>query len=90
MWLYVPLLGMMEKQNLQGYLIPRADEYQSEYLPKSSQRLAWLTGFDGSAGFAIVLKQRAAIFTDGRYTLQIRDHQTDIIGCRNLLNDQKL
>ena len=69
----VSLRNMMEKQNLQGYLIPRADEYQSEYLPKSSQRLAWLTGFDGSAGFAIVLKQRAAIFTDGRYTLQIRD-----------------
>ena len=67
----VSLRNMMEKQNLQGYLIPRADEYQSEYLPKSSQRLAWLTGFDGSAGFAIVLKQRAAIFTDGRYTLQI-------------------
>ena len=63
----------MDEKNLQGYLIPRADEYQSEYLPKSSQRLAWLTGFDGSAGFAIVLKQRAAIFTDGRYTLQIRD-----------------
>ena len=69
----VSLRNMMEKQNLQGYLIPRADEYQSEYLPKSSQRLAWLTGFDGSAGFAIVLKQRAAIFPDGRYTLQIRD-----------------
>ena len=69
----VSLRNIMEKQNLQGYLIPRADEYQSEYLPKSSQRLAWLTGFDGSAGFAIVLKQRAAIFTDGRYTLQIRD-----------------
>ena len=69
----VSLRKMMEKQNLHGYLIPRADEYQSEYLPKSSQRLAWLTGFDGSAGFAIVLKQRAAIFTDGRYTLQIRD-----------------
>lgn len=67
------LRNIMEKQNLQGYLIPRSDEYQSEYLPKSSQRLAWLTGFDGSAGFAIVLKQRAAIFTDGRYTLQIRD-----------------
>ena len=67
------LRKMMDEQNLDGFLLPRADEYQSEYLPRSSQRLAWLTGFDGSAGFAIVLMRCAAIFTDGRYTLQIRD-----------------
>ena len=67
------LRKVMGEQNLDGFLLPRADEYQSEYLPRSSQRLAWLTGFDGSAGFAIVLAGCAAIFTDGRYTLQIRD-----------------
>ena len=67
------LRKVMDEQNLDGFLLPRADEYQSEYLPRSSQRLAWLTGFDGSAGFAIVLAGCAAIFTDGRYTLQIRD-----------------
>ena len=71
------LRKMMDEQNLDGFLLPRADEYQSEYLPRSSQRLAWLTGFDGSAGFAIVLMRCAAIFTDGRYTLQIRDQVSE-------------
>jgi Xaa-Pro aminopeptidase len=55
---------------LTGFLVPHGDEHQSEYPPPSSERLAWLTGFTGSAGFAIVLKDIAAIFVDGRYTLQ--------------------
>jgi Xaa-Pro aminopeptidase len=55
---------------LTGFLVPHGDEHQSEYPPPSSERLAWLTGFTGSAGFAIVLKDAAAIFVDGRYTLQ--------------------
>jgi Xaa-Pro aminopeptidase len=50
--------------------VPRTDEYQGEYVPDSAQRLAWLTGFTGSAGLAIVLKDQAAVFVDGRYTLQ--------------------
>lgn len=58
--------------SLNGFLLPRADEYQGEYLPKCSERLRWLTGFDGSAGFAIILLKSAAIFTDGRYKLQIQ------------------
>src|SRR3954464_14995323 len=58
--------------NLDGFLVPHADEHQSEYLPPSAERLHWLTGFSGSAGTAIVLRDQAAIFIDGRYTLQVR------------------
>ena len=58
---------------LSGFIVPRADEHQGEYVPKSAERLAWLTGFAGSAGTAIVLADRAAIFIDGRYVLQVRD-----------------
>ncbi|MEK9680211.1 MAG: aminopeptidase P family N-terminal domain-containing protein, partial [Rhodospirillaceae bacterium] len=55
---------------LDGFIIPLADEHQGEYVPKRAQRLTWLTGFTGSAGTAIVLNDKAAIFVDGRYTLQ--------------------
>ena len=54
-----------------GFIIPRADEQLGEYVPDASARLAWLTGFTGSAGLAIVLQDRAAVFSDGRYTLQL-------------------
>jgi Xaa-Pro aminopeptidase len=57
-------------QGLDGFIVPRADEHQGEYVPPRGQRLAWLTGFTGSAGLAIVLGDRAALFVDGRYTLQ--------------------
>jgi Xaa-Pro aminopeptidase len=57
-------------QGLDGFVVPRADEHQGEYVPPRGQRLAWLTGFTGSAGMAIVLRDRAAVFVDGRYTLQ--------------------
>jgi Xaa-Pro aminopeptidase len=57
-------------RSLDGFVVPRADEHQGEYVPPRGQRLAWLTGFAGSAGLAIVLRERAAIFVDGRYTLQ--------------------
>lgn len=60
------------RQNLDGFLVPRADAHQNEYVPKSAERLAWLTGFTGSAGFAVVLAQEAAIFVDGRYVIQVR------------------
>jgi Xaa-Pro aminopeptidase len=53
-----------------GFVVPRSDEHQGEYVPPRGQRLAWLTGFTGSAGVAIVLRDKAAIFVDGRYTLQ--------------------
>jgi Xaa-Pro aminopeptidase len=57
-------------RHLDGFIVPRADEHQGEYVPSCGQRLAWLTGFMGSAGLAIVLAGRAALFVDGRYTLQ--------------------
>ncbi|MEZ5648532.1 MAG: aminopeptidase P family protein [Alphaproteobacteria bacterium] len=60
------------EEGLSGFLIPHADEYQNEYLPPCNERLTWLTGFTGSAGFAVVLKNKAAVFTDGRYTLQVQ------------------
>ena len=63
----------LRQQDLGGFLIPLADEHQGEFIAKKSQRLAWLTGFGGSAGMAIVLADRAAIFVDGRYTLQVRE-----------------
>lgn len=58
---------------LQGFLVPRADAHQGEYVPPSEARLQWLTGFAGSAGMAVVLSDRAAIFVDGRYTIQVRE-----------------
>ena len=60
----------LTRRKLTGFVIPRADQQQNEYVPPSEERLAWLTGFTGSAGMAIVLTQQAAIFVDGRYTLQ--------------------
>ncbi|HSP25190.1 MAG TPA: aminopeptidase P family protein [Saliniramus sp.] len=57
-------------RGVDGFIVPRADEHQSEYVPPGAERLAWLTGFTGSAGTAIVLADKAALFTDGRYTLQ--------------------
>jgi len=58
---------------LTGFIVPRADAHQNEYVPPSEERLAWLTGFTGSAGLAIVLRTRGAIFVDGRYTVQARE-----------------
>ena len=66
----------LQEQGLQGFIIPRADEHLGEYVPASAERLAWLTGFTGSAGLAIVLPDKAAVFTDGRYVLQLAA-QTD-------------
>jgi Xaa-Pro aminopeptidase len=66
------LRHLLASHKLAGALIPRADEFQSEYVPPHAERLHWLTGFSGSAGFAIVLRDRAALFVDGRYTLQAR------------------
>lgn len=60
----------MEKNGLDGFVVPMSDEFNNEYVPAHSRRLEWLTGFTGSAGLAIVLKNKAAFFTDGRYTLQ--------------------
>ncbi len=66
------LRGELARRGLDGFVVPRADAHQGEDVPPHAQRLAWLTGFTGSAGLAIVLRERAAIFVDGRYTLQAR------------------
>ncbi|MDO9441420.1 MAG: aminopeptidase P family N-terminal domain-containing protein, partial [Beijerinckiaceae bacterium] len=58
------------RRDLTGFVIPRADQQQNEYVAPSEERLAWLTGFTGSAGLAIVLLHEAAVFVDGRYTIQ--------------------
>jgi Xaa-Pro aminopeptidase len=70
------LRARLAAEGLDGFLVPRADEHQGEYVPKAAERLAWLTGFTGSAGTCVVLMDAAAVFVDGRYTLQVRE-QTD-------------
>ncbi len=67
------LRGELARRGVHGFLVPRADEHQGEYVPPNAERLAWLTGFTGSAGLAAVLPERAAIFVDGRYTLQAKN-----------------
>jgi Xaa-Pro aminopeptidase len=64
------LRAELDRRGLAGFVVPRADEHQSEYVPKNAERLAWLTGFTGSAGIAIVLLDKAALVVDGRYTIQ--------------------
>ena len=66
----------LTRRGLHGFIVPRADEHLGEYVPAAAERLAWLTGFTGSAGLAVVLADKAAVFTDGRYVLQLAD-QTD-------------
>lgn len=66
----------LARRGLDAFLVPRSDQHQGEYVPPEDERLAWLTGFTGSAGMAVVTTHRAAIFTDGRYTIQVRQ-QTD-------------
>src|SRR6266542_2100141 len=63
----------LARRGLTGFIVPRADRHQNEYVPACAERVAWLTGFSGSAGVAVVLAERAALFVDGRYTLQVRD-----------------
>ncbi|HEX3485238.1 MAG TPA: M24B family metallopeptidase, partial [Micropepsaceae bacterium] len=75
-------------RGVDGFLIPRADEHQGEYVPKRAERLAWLTGFTGSAGLAVVLMEKAAVFVDGRYTLQVRNQtDTSLFETLDLMND---
>ena len=66
------LREQLKADRLDGFVVPLTDEHMSEYVGSYAQRLAWLTGFEGSAGTAVVLPQEAAIFVDGRYTLQVR------------------
>ena len=69
----------LARRGLDGFIVPRADAHQGEYVPPSDARLQWLTGFAGSAGVAVVLDEDAAIFVDGRYTIQVREQvDTDV------------
>ena len=70
---HLPLVReQLAAQGLDGFLVPHEDEHQNEYLPAANDRLAWLSGFTGSAGAGVVMKDRAAVFADGRYTVQVR------------------
>lgn len=70
------LRAVLAGEGLDGFIVPRADEHLGEYVPAAAERLSWLTGFTGSAGLAVVLPEKAAVFTDGRYVLQLAA-QTD-------------
>ncbi len=65
------LRGWLKQQSLDAIIIPHEDEFLGEYIPEHNERLHWLTGFTGSAGTAVVTQDKAAIFVDGRYTVQV-------------------
>ncbi len=71
------LRGQMQAEGVDGFLVPRADAYQGEYVADCDARLAWLTGFSGSAGFAAILADKAGVFVDGRYRSQVKS-QVDL------------
>src|SRR5688572_13209242 len=70
------LRAELARRKLDGFVVTTADQHQNEYVPPSEERLAWLTGFTGSLGAAVIFKDKAALFVDGRYTLQAKE-QTD-------------
>ena len=78
----------LSANGLDGFIVPRSDEHQGEYVAPRSERLKWLTGFSGSAGVAIVFHDRALIFVDGRYTLQVRDQaDLDVFSIESLIDN---
>ncbi|TCD15227.1 aminopeptidase P family protein [Oricola cellulosilytica] len=81
------LRSHMESEGLDAFLVPHSDEHQNEYLPARAERLAWLTGFTGSAGMAIVLRNSAHLFVDGRYTLQAAAQTDSDVFSRHSLID---
>ncbi len=81
------LRSEMEKHALDAWLVPHDDEYQNEYLPECAERLAWITGFTGSAGFAIIARESAVLFVDGRYTTQAaRQCDPDLLSVADLVS----
>lgn len=82
------LRAELRRRSLDGFVVPRADEHQGEYVPARAQRLGWLTGFTGSAGLAAVGMTAAAVFVDGRYTLQVRaEVDGTLYDYRHLIDD---
>ena len=67
----------MAQANYDALVVPRADEYLGEYIPLHKERLRWISGFTGSAGAALILRERAAMFVDGRYTVQVRQQVSE-------------
>jgi Xaa-Pro aminopeptidase len=82
------LRAELARRGLDGFAVPHADEHQGEYLPLRAERLAWLTGFTGSAGMALVLAERAAVFADGRYTLQVQSQVDGALFTHRHLTEQ--
>ena len=77
----------LKRRGLDGFVVPRADRQQNEYVPPCEERLAWLSGFAGSAGCAVVLTARAALFVDGRYSVQVRTQtDTDVFAIEHLVD----
>jgi Xaa-Pro aminopeptidase len=82
------LRNELKRRKLTGFLVPRQDEFQGEYVPAYAERLRWLTGFSGSWGLAILTLKKAAIFIDGRYTIQVRDQvDTKLITPQHLIDE---
>lgn len=82
------LRAELHHRGLHGCIVPRADEHLGEYVPAAAERLAWLSGFSGSAGLAAVLPDRAAIFTDGRYVLQLQAETDPALWQRRHITEQ--
>lgn len=82
------LRAALARLNLDAVVVPRADPHQTEYIPENAERVGWLTGFTGSAGVVVVTRDQAAIFIDGRYTLQVRDQvDMDAYAAKHLVAD---
>lgn len=80
------LRAELARRGLDGFIIPRQDEFQGEYVAPYAERLRWLTGFAGSWGMAILMADRGVIFVDGRYTIQVRQQvDTTIFTPRHLM-----
>ncbi|TOM90736.1 aminopeptidase P family protein [Vibrio parahaemolyticus] len=81
----------LAQHNIDALLIPHEDEYLGEYVPAHNERLHWLTGFTGSAGAAVITKDKAAIFVDGRYTVQVtKQVPSDLFEYRHLIEEPAL
>lgn len=72
------LRSVLHAEDFDGFLVPRADVHQGEYVADRDARLSWLTGFTGSAGFAVILADKAGVFVDGRYRVQVKSQVSDV------------